>query len=206
MLRQSVAWLSGFVNYTVSVLLALIFIDYIYKVFRGEETKDTKSGIALFAVLGFASALLVEHFTLYCAVIAAGLMIYVKAKKQKIQIKNFTYLAGVLAGAVLMFSNSAYIKIFSGKDFYRKTINEDIDRASEFLGPRLESSPLTLRHLPCRFSESRCHVPQPPQPFPRRFPRQRLRDMGADSSYAPAARRYRPVPGALFIHSHVDSA
>lgn len=131
MLRQSVAWLSGFVNYTVSVLLALIFIDYIYKVFRGEETKDTKSGIALFAVLGFASALLVEHFTLYCAVIAAGLMIYVKAKKQKIQIKNFTYLAGVLAGAVLMFSNSAYIKIFSGKDFYRKTINEDIDRASE---------------------------------------------------------------------------
>lgn len=130
--RQSIAWLSGFVNYSFSAFLALIFIDYIYKLFRCEETKDTRTQIVLFAFLGFASALLVEHFTIYCIVIAIGAMIYAKVNKQKLRRKNISYLAGLTAGAVVMFSNTAYRRILAGNDFYRGIMEEDDDKPSEF--------------------------------------------------------------------------
>lgn len=123
-LRQAVVWTAGFSNYVTSLFLTLVYIAYIYPIFnKDKEYLKTRFRVwhclPLF-VLAAANTLIVEHLTIYNVVLAVGVLIYTIVCYRKIFIPHLVYFAGSVAGAVYMFSNSAYHTIAQNQDGYRQ--------------------------------------------------------------------------------------
>lgn len=118
--NQTVAWISGFSNYVTSIFLILIYIYATDKMYLEDVPKNSFLKAIPFAVLGFASALIVEHVTMYSVVLGIYTVVYVLVKHKKILVQNVLYMLGTIVGTVLMFSNSCYSSIASGEDDYRK--------------------------------------------------------------------------------------
>ena len=124
--RQSVAWTSGFSNYTTSIVLSLFSICRLREIFISglngcKNTTLFKRSVhaALFLLLGISNTLIVEHMTLYNLFIGVAFLLIYWLKYRKNNLLLLANLAGCVIGTLTMFSNSTYHNIRSGKDEYR---------------------------------------------------------------------------------------
>lgn len=124
LLRQSIVWTSGFANYTTSIFLTLIYIYYVNNIYGENKPKYAPIAILPLIALGAANTLIVEHLTIYNIILAVYVVIFTFIKFKKVYIQHIAYLAGTIAGALLMFSNSVYRSVADGSDGYR-TIGSD---------------------------------------------------------------------------------
>lgn len=117
---QTFGWTAGYVNYVVSIVAILIYISIVSNIFKKEEPKYKKITIIAVALIGFCTQLLVEHMTLFAVYTAILVVIWAKLKYKKFFAVHISYLVSTLVGAVVMFSNGAYLNVFLGKDTYRE--------------------------------------------------------------------------------------
>lgn len=116
---QAIVWTSGFSNYTISALLILMYIAYVYPVLSGKlPEKKYWHAVPLF-LLGISVVLFMEHITIYTVVMAFGVIVYTFFKFRKVFIQHISFLAGSIVGTCIMFSNGAYRMIFNKEDVYR---------------------------------------------------------------------------------------
>lgn len=120
--RQTVAWVSGFSNYVTSIALILVYLCATNSMYE-EKPKQSFIKSILFAILGFASSMIVEHVTLYSIVLGLYILLFNLIKYKKLIIQNLLYFIGTILGTYLMFSNSVYSQITSGNDSYRSVGN-----------------------------------------------------------------------------------
>ncbi|WP_455493252.1 DUF6056 family protein [Eubacterium sp.] len=118
-LKQSIVWTSGFSNYSTSIFLILVYIYYSRSIFENEKPHYAFWHIIPISLLGFASALIVEHVTIYSVLLAIFVIIYSFIKFKKVHISFVSYFVGTIAGTALMFSNSVYHSVVEGNDEYR---------------------------------------------------------------------------------------
>ncbi len=121
---QAVAWTSGFSNYVPPILLTMLYFAVVKNVFDENPPKYNSLMCVPVAVTGFISALFMENVTLFN--IGASLIIigYSYLRFKKVYLVHLMHLVSCVAGAVLMFSNSAYGLIAEKQDFYRTTVFE----------------------------------------------------------------------------------
>ncbi|MCD2254575.1 DUF6056 family protein [Listeria marthii] len=125
MFSSTFAWAAGFANYNTATICILVYLLIIKNIFY-DKTPKYSIWLVVFAVpLGIGSQLFVEHATIYNVFAGAFVIIYSFMKFRKFFAFQITYLVSALIGAVIMFSNGAYVKIFTGADNYR-TIDTDM--------------------------------------------------------------------------------
>lgn len=118
---QSIVWTSGFVNYVPSILISIGYLLLSQNYFLNESIPDP-SGSSLFLtfLMGFSGALFIENITLFNICLGFAVMGYTWLKFQRLDRSQTGFLIGAIAGAVLLFSNSAYRSVANGADDYRK--------------------------------------------------------------------------------------
>ncbi len=112
---QGLVWTSGFVNYTFSALLVLLYLVAV----RGcldDGYRPCKKLVLPLAVLGFLTSLVVETMTVVNIAASFAVLVYTKRRHGKTDLAQLAFLLCALAGAALMFSNSAYLSIAQGND------------------------------------------------------------------------------------------
>lgn len=121
MLRECIVWTSGFCNYTTSVTMFILYIYLITVVFSDQNLTGRRHvvGSALLLVLGYLSAMIVEHVTIMQIVLGLGIACWAWIKKGKSKLLYFFYPLGSVLGAATMFSNGCYAAVAAGEDFYR---------------------------------------------------------------------------------------
>lgn len=125
--RQSIVWCSGFTNYVPPILMTLIYLNAIKNIF-GEKIPTYRRGVGIGVLFaGIAGGLFIEHVTIYNVALAVFIIVYSLIKFRKAFLPQIMYFIGTVAGALIMFSNGAYTKIFSGNDEYRNVSNESAD-------------------------------------------------------------------------------
>lgn len=136
-LFQGYIWVSGYVNYTLSMLPILTYLYFNRDIFNNKYSKDSVIKIVMFFILGIISSLFVEHITLYNLVLSLFILIVNLIRKQRLSISNLLYFIGSLVGAIIMFSNSAYLKVLNNNDSYRSidNIKNIINKLSEEIIP-----------------------------------------------------------------------
>lgn len=116
---QAVVWTSGFSNYVPPVLLTMLYFISVSNIFEKKLPQYKAYTGVICAVLGFAGALFIENITLFNIAISVVIIADCFRRHRKFFAPHLLYFAGSAAGAVLMFSNSAYGLIASQEDFYR---------------------------------------------------------------------------------------
>lgn len=124
MFAQTYGWAAGFANYNIAAVGILLYLLIVKNVFYEKTPKYNIFLTILIVPLGVASQLFVEHATLYNVLAAIFIIILAFVKFRKFFLLHILYLISTVAGAILMFTNGAYAKIFSGEDTYR-TIEND---------------------------------------------------------------------------------
>ena len=119
-LKQAVVWTAGYANYVTSLFLTLLFIAYVIPVFQSEMPKRKLWHCLPLFVLGVINTLIVEHLTIYNVVLSCGVIVYTLIAHHKVIASHVAYFLGTVAGAVYMFSNSAYHSIANNQDGYRQ--------------------------------------------------------------------------------------
>lgn len=125
--RQSVVWLSGFVNYGVAAMFLLAFL-VIAKAERcgpaegrGAPGRPAAWKFAGTALAGFIGQLFMEPVTLCICVLGIGLSIIGRLRRSGWPALTTTWTAAALVGAIAMFSNSAYRESLAGTAKYQST-------------------------------------------------------------------------------------
>ena len=138
-LYQGYIWVSGYVNYMLSMLPILIYLFFNRDIFNNKYSKDSILKIILFFILGIISSLFVEHITLYNLVLSFFILFINLIRKQKLSKSNLLYFIGSLTGTIIMFTNSAYLKIINNNDSYSyrniENIKNIINKLSEEIIP-----------------------------------------------------------------------
>ncbi len=117
--RQSIVWTSGFANYATSIFLFLLYTAFIYRIFqKNSQPCNVLWAIPLF-ILGFLTALIVEHVTILAVAIGLSILGYNWFVNHRIEIPHILYSLGTITGTIMMFSNSVYSSIQNGEDGYR---------------------------------------------------------------------------------------
>lgn len=116
-LRQSIVWTSGFSNYVTSITLFILYIFLITCVFSDQNRLVVKS-ILLF-LLGYLSAMIVEHITIMQIIVGMGIVFWTWIKKWRHKSIYIFYLLGSVLGTITMFSNECYASAVAGTDGYR---------------------------------------------------------------------------------------
>lgn len=118
---QSVVWTAGFSNYVPPIILLMVYLITVRSVFEQDEPKYGKFAPVFAAIGGFACTLFMENVTLYALALSACVIIFAFIKFREFFAVNIAHFVGSAAGAILMFSNSAYSAIANAKDGYRST-------------------------------------------------------------------------------------
>lgn len=126
LLSQAVVWTSGFANYATSIFLTLIFFVYLNEHGLDKEYPVSFPTVILLVALGFCNTLIVEHLTVFHAIMSIILFSYGIYACKKIKIDYLTYMIGCISGTVLMFSNSVFQTIASNGDKYRQVAGNGI--------------------------------------------------------------------------------
>lgn len=116
MFHQFLMWRSGFSNYVPPILITIIYVAMISDVFGDTPPRYKKSYALAGFILGLTGALFMEHVTIYALLLGVTVMIYSKIRFNKVYAAHAAYLAGTIAGCIIMFTNSAYLNIFNGND------------------------------------------------------------------------------------------
>lgn len=118
---QTVSWASGYSNYFPPILMTVTYFCIIQNIFETKKPYYLKITPVITVLLGFAGALFMENVTIFSVVISVIIIIFAAVKFRKVYITHIAYFIGSAAGAVVMFTNSAYGLIASGEDSYRQT-------------------------------------------------------------------------------------
>jgi len=121
--QQTFGWVAGYVNYVISIVFVLYFILLFRNIFENNIKLKTWQRYVN-TLLAVFSMLFVEHISLYLLFIglAFNLLLYIKYKTYSID--SSLALLGFIVGFIIMFSNKAYLAVFTGADTYR-TIGSD---------------------------------------------------------------------------------
>ena len=119
---QVVVWTAGFSNYVPPILLIFLYLILVRNVFDDEQPVYGKLSLVASPVLGFAAGLFMENVTLYNLAVAAAVLVIAWIRFRKVYAVHLAYAAGSVAGAVMMFTNSAYGTIAQGGDEYRSSV------------------------------------------------------------------------------------
>ena len=116
--RESVAWTAGFSNYTTSITLFILYIYLITCVFVNQSVSKYRFAVraASLLLLGYLSAMVVEHVTIMQIILGIGIACYAWIKKDKSRIMCCFYPVGSILGAATMFSNGCYAAAAAGTD------------------------------------------------------------------------------------------
>ncbi|WP_088319066.1 DUF6056 family protein [Kineosporia sp. R_H_3] len=118
--RQSVAWLSGFSNYALAGLGMLVYLHAARALWDGRPRPLPRAVRFPFVVLGgFAAALFMEHVTTYLVLASISFLVVHALRGRGLSGEGAAWAVGIVAGAVLMFSNQAYRGVASGADAYQ---------------------------------------------------------------------------------------
>ncbi|PSL40665.1 hypothetical protein B0H99_104127 [Planomicrobium soli] len=121
---QTLGWAAGFINYVPSVALLLVYL-YLNRNIYGEEAPVFSKKLWILMIpLGLSTQLIVEHVTIFAVVTAVWVIIYTYLKHKKVYLVHISYMISVLLGSIVMFTNSAYLKVLTGSDAYRTVENE----------------------------------------------------------------------------------
>ncbi|KHK99471.1 hypothetical protein LK09_02150 [Microbacterium mangrovi] len=114
MWRETVSWLSGFTNYTLSTLLVLVYLRAVQRDWRREQPPAHRVlrmiGII---VLAFLAAQFMENVTLYF-VVASLVVLVAQLIRRRVSLDAWGWVIGFLLGAAMMFSNGAYGRALPG--------------------------------------------------------------------------------------------
>src|SRR5699024_5768798 len=121
--QQTFGWVAGYVNYVISLVFVLYFILLFRNIYENNIKLKTwqryiNTLLAVFAML------FVEHVSLYLLFIGLVFTILLYSKYKKFNIDSILVLLGFVVGFIIMFSNKAYLAVFTGADTYR-TIGSD---------------------------------------------------------------------------------
>lgn len=117
--RQTMGWASGLANYIPPVACELIVLCIIKNVFKDEKPKYPRLVELPVFIIAAAGNLFMEHVTIMNIALSLFIIVYSRIKFKRYYSVHIADLLGNAAGAMLMFSNSAYISVISGKDGYR---------------------------------------------------------------------------------------
>jgi hypothetical protein len=136
---QTISWLSGFVNYTLSTLLVLIFARAVQADWRGafSGSRATPLRVAGTTLLAFLAGQFMENVTLFFVVASIVLLPMRKRFLGRVSADAWAWAAGSLCGAVAMFSNEAYQRAFGGGGYQqvsgiRRSVTKLLDPVSQF--------------------------------------------------------------------------
>lgn len=139
MFRQIIIWRSGFSNYVPPILAILLYLVLIRNIFE-ENAPEYKKRVAVVAFcIALIGSLFMENLTLYSIGADILILIYTKIRFRKVYSVHISHLAGAVIGAVIMFSNSAYLNIVKGNDamnyrsFGEESLLENIRKCCEWL-------------------------------------------------------------------------
>lgn len=119
MWRQTIAWVSGFANYATASVCLLLFLLSVQRDWTGEWRRP-RLAAAVAVPVAFASALFIEHVTLVL-VLGGALNLALLARRGRPKVVALGWLVGAVAGAALMFSNSAYRAVADGTSGYQSS-------------------------------------------------------------------------------------
>ena len=119
MYTQAVVWASGFSNYVPSALISLAYILMVRNI-TGTEAPRYRKGLWIVTFLmGFCGAPFIENVALFNICLGIAVIGYTALRFRKVLPAHLGFLGGAVAGAIWMFTNSAYGAISSGSDSYR---------------------------------------------------------------------------------------
>lgn len=108
-------WMSGFPNYCFAFIFTLIYILFVFRIlFSGYEPRLIHA-LPLF-VLGIAGSLCIEHLAIYNVLFCIFAIAAAFIKRKKFYVQNLFFLAGSIAGLVLMLSHEQYSELANEGD------------------------------------------------------------------------------------------
>lgn len=136
--RQAVVWTSGFTNYVVPTFLIIAYICIIKCIFDGEPKFKKFTFVGTFFI-GISAALFMENITLYQVAIDFVIILGTLIAYKKSFAPVISHLFGSITGCVIMFTNSAYLKIVNSNDGYRT-----METSSEGMTARIKENLLKV--------------------------------------------------------------
>lgn len=105
---ESYGWPAAFVNYEVSVPFFLLYFIWTDELYRNKVEKYSWFQSLIIIPVGFCTQLFSENITVITVAYAVWMILYSAVRYKKVYLLQINYLISVIAGTVLMFSNSAY--------------------------------------------------------------------------------------------------
>lgn len=121
---QTFGWTAGYVNYVPSLVLLFTYLITVQNIYDDKTPTYSKKAMVFIVPLGILTALIVEHVTLFALFTSGYVIVYTYVKHKKFLAFHIAYLASLLFGSLIMFSNGAYWNVLSGNDSYRTIRNE----------------------------------------------------------------------------------
>lgn len=129
---QTFGWTAGFINYVPSLALLLIYVYLIRNIYSEIKPEYNKWLSLIVFPIGILTQLIVEHVTLFSIFTAIWVIIYTYIKHKKIMFFHLSYLASLIIGGIIMFSNGAYWNVLKGTDSYRSVGYEATEKMGLF--------------------------------------------------------------------------
>jgi len=116
--NQTISWLSGFTNYSLTTVWVLLFIRLIQRDWlRTQRPRFPMTRLVAIFFLSTLTALFIENVTIFFVIAAATVLLAMAVMQKRFSSLAATWLVGALIGAVTMFSNGAYQRaVDSGGD------------------------------------------------------------------------------------------
>lgn len=120
---QTNGWFAGFFNYVPATIASLVILHYCVKLISYGKLMWWEMIIMM--ITAITGQLFMENMTLFniAVIIIAAFMYYIKYQKHLKQL--LIALASAMVGAIIMFTNPQYVKIFGGESDYQKVSNEN---------------------------------------------------------------------------------
>lgn len=123
-INETLAWASGFANYTPSALIVIAYISIVKGEFNDDAPEYGKAVPFIAAALGFLGAFFVETVTIGNVIVGAAVLIYHIIRFKKPSAALIAFLGGAIIGAALMFVNPVYFQIAGGDDpVYERSVS-----------------------------------------------------------------------------------
>lgn len=123
---QSYGWPAAFVNYEVSVPFFLIYFIWTNELYRNKVEKYSWFQSLIIIPVGICTQLFSENITIITVAYAIWMIVYTVIKYRKVYLLEINYLCSVIAGAIIMFSNSSYWNAASHNGKNYKTIDTGV--------------------------------------------------------------------------------
>lgn len=109
MFRESILWLSGFVNFAIPPLCIAGYLYITKNIFdKTKEVKGSSSIIFLSFIFGLFMNTFSEHSAIFSVILGVGTILISILTRRKIYSVSIAFLLGAIIGFVLMFSSPAY--------------------------------------------------------------------------------------------------